>query len=318
MCLGLFLYVKAKHHKGATYYVGMDDKTPQYILEELDQLLKETPVVPSYSENLDDPEYTQQYIEMQTLSSVTDMNVELIVETASKMITTHCKQTFQLCSIGCGDGEFDKRVLTRLTKTFPNVDLQYVGVDVNELSCQTARETLKPIQGVKVEVMQCDLQQLSPGDLKSCDLIIMVHVLYYVEAIQPVLSYTLKLLKPAGCLVIVNAHRYPLSELYDRFWLHEQKKPLWFSDSILNVLEKMAITYHVEVSQGPCDVSHCFKRGFEHPSDHYFLDHITHTKMRKHSPTVVQTCIDYLSSIAEGKPEKYILTEVSDVIFIKN
>lgn len=312
------MYVKVKHHKGATYYVGMDDKTPQDILEELDQLLKETPVVPSYSENLDDPEYTQQYIEMQTLSSVTDMNVELIVETASKMIATHCKQTFQLCSIGCGDGEFDKRVLTKLTKAFPNVDLQYVGVDVNELSCQTARETLKLIQGVKVEVTQCDLQQLGPGDLKPCDLIIMVHVLYYVEAIQPVLSYTLKLLKPAGCLIIVNAHRYPLSELYDRFWLHEHKKPLWFSDSILNVLEKMAITYHVEVSQGPCDVSHCFKRGFEHPSDHYFLDHITHTKMRKHSPTVVQTCIDYLSSIAEGKPEKYILTEVSDVIFIKN
>ena len=312
------MYVKVKHHKGATYYVGMDDKTPQDILEELDQLLKETPVVPSYSENLDDPEYTQQYIEMQTLSSVTDMNVELIVETASKMIMTHCKQTFQLCSIGCGDGEFDKRVLTKLTKAFPNVDLQYVGVDVNELSCQTARETLKLIQGVKVEVTQCDLQQLGPGDLKPCDLIIMVHVLYYVEAIQPVLSYTLKLLKPAGCLIIVNAHRYPLSELYDRFWLHEHKKPLWFSDSILNVLEKMAITYHVEVSQGPCDVSHCFKRGFEHPSDHYFLDHITHTKMRKHSPTVVQTCIDYLSSIAEGKPEKYILTEVSDVIFIKN
>lgn len=312
------MYVKVKHHKGTTYYVGMDDKTPIDILEELDQLLKETPVVPSYSENLDDPEYTQQYIEMQTLSSVTDMNVELIVETASKMIATHCKQTFQLCSIGCGDGEFDKRVLTKLTKAFPNVDLQYVGVDVNELSCQTARETLKPIQGVKVEVTQCDLQQLGPGDLKPCDLIIMVHVLYYVEAIQPVLSYTLKLLKPAGCLIIVNAHRYPLSELYDRFWLHEHKKPLWFSDSILNVLEKMAITYHVEVSQGPCDVSHCFKRGFEHPSDHYFLDHITHTKMRKHSPTVVQTCIDYLSSIAEGKPEKYILTEVSDVIFIKN
>ena len=315
----MFLYVALQPHKGTiTLCVGMDGKKPQDILEELDQLLKEAPVIPSYSENLDDPEYTQQYIEMQNLSSVTDMNVELIVETASEMITTQRKQTFQLCSIGCGDGEFDKRVLTRLTKAFPNVNMQYLGVDVNELSCQTARETLKPIQGVKVEVMQCDLQKLSPGDLKPCDLIIMVHVLYYVETIQPVLSYTLKLLKPAGCLMIVNAHRYPLSELYDRFWLHEHKKPLWFSDTILNVLDKMGIAYRVKVSQGPCDVSHCFKRGFEHPSDHYFLDHITHTKMRKHPPTAVQTCIDYLSSIAEGKPEKYILTEVSDVIFVKN
>ena len=121
-----------------TLCVGMDGKKPQDILEELDQLLKEAPVIPSYSENLDDPEYTQQYIEMQNLSSVTDMNVELIVEAASEMITTQWKQTFQLSSIGCGDGEFDKRVLTRLTKAFPNVNIQYLGVDVNELSCQTA------------------------------------------------------------------------------------------------------------------------------------------------------------------------------------
>lgn len=296
----------------------MDGKTPQVILEELDQLLEESPIVPSYGEDMDDPEYTQQYIEMQKLSSVTDKNVDLIVETASEMITTQHMKTFQLCSIGCGDGEFDRRILSRLTTAFPNVRLQYVGVDVNEVSCQTARELLKQIQGVEVEVKRRDLQQLNPGDLSPSDLIIVVHVLYYVEAIQPVLSYTRKHLKPTGYLIIVNAHRYPLSELYDRFWLHEHKKSLWFSDTIIKILDEMGIEYRLKVSQGPCDVTHCFKGGFKNPSDLYFLDHITHTKMRKHPPVVVQKCIDYLSSIAEGKPEKFILTEVADVIFVQN
>ena len=296
----------------------MDGKTPQVILKELDQLLEESPIVPSYAEDMDDPEYTQQYIEMQKLSSVTDKNVGLIVETASKMITTQHMQTFKLCSIGCGDGEFDRRVLSRLTASFPNVNLQYIGVDVNEVSCQTAQELLKQIQGVKVEVKRSDLQQLNPDDLGPSDLIIMVHVLYYVEAILPVLLYATKHLKPSGYLIIVNAHRYPLSELYDRFWLHEHKKSLWFSDSIIEILDEMGIEYHLEVSQGPCDVTHCFKGGFKSPSDHYFLDHITHTKMRKHPPMVVQKCVDYLSSIAEGKPEMFVLTEVADVIFVQN
>ena len=296
----------------------MDGKTPQVILKELDQLLEESPIVQSYAEDMDDPEYTQQCIEMQKLSSVTDKNVGLIVETASKMITTQHMQTFKLCSIGCGDGEFDRRVLSRLTASFPNVNMQYIGVDVNEASCQTARELLKRIQGVKVEVKRRDLQQLNPDDLSPSDLIIMVHVLYYVEAIQPVLLYAMKHLKPSGYLIIVNDHRYPLSELYDRFWLHEHKKSLWFSDSIIEILDKMGIEYHLEVSQGPCDVTHCFKRGFKSPSDRYFLGHMSHTKMRKQPPMVVQKCIDYISSIAEGKPETFVLMEVSDVIFVQN
>ena len=53
------------------------------------------------------------------------------------------------------------------------------------------------------------------------------------------------------------------------------------------------------------DLTDCFKNEFKEPHHKYLLDFFTHTRLDRYPPAVAQTCIDYLSSVAIGKPEEY-------------
>ena len=126
------------------------------------------------------------------------MTIEYVVEKACHSIRTRPGLLFRICSIGCGDGRFDKGVLSRISEQFPDTKLQYLGVDVNELSCQRARELLAPLSNVEVEVHTTDIQQLDVADIQRFDLVIVVHVLYYMTSLEAVLSTVLRMIKPDG------------------------------------------------------------------------------------------------------------------------
>ena len=126
------------------------------------------------------------------------MNIDHIVEKAYHLLRTRPGPLFRICSIGCGDGRFDKEVLTRVSEQFPDTRLQYIGMDVNEFSCQRARELLAPLSNVEAEVHTRDIQQLDIADIQSFDLVIAVHVLYYVTSLEAVLSTVLQMIKPNG------------------------------------------------------------------------------------------------------------------------
>ena len=71
-------------------------------------------------------------------------------------------------------------MLSRISEQFPDTKLQYFGVDVNELSCQRARELLAPLSNVEAKVHTRDIQQLDVADIQPFDLVIAVRVLYYI------------------------------------------------------------------------------------------------------------------------------------------
>ena len=61
------------------------------------------------------------------------MNTDSIVEKAFEMLTVKPATTLSLCSIGCGDGRFDKVVLTKLLSKLPDLTIHYLGMkrDIN-------------------------------------------------------------------------------------------------------------------------------------------------------------------------------------------
>ena len=216
------------------------ERQPEQILEELNRLLE---VSPSYTDDTNDPDYTLQHKQMQKAGSKNrENNINYVVKQASEMIAANQSKTFRLGSIGCRDGSFGKEVLTQLLEKYPNLDLYYIGVDVNEISCQIAQEQLSSLKGVQFEILEKDFQHVRPADIEPCDLVIAVHILYYVASLKTALSCALKLTKQSGCLMIVNAHQYPLNEIYHRFWLQENKRPLWYTH---NIVEEMGIGYHL-------------------------------------------------------------------------
>ena len=290
----------------------LTQRQPKQILEELDRLLEENTLSPSYTDSMNDPDYTLQHKQVQKACNKSVKNdINYVVEQASKMIAANKSSTFCLGSIGCGDGGFDKEVLTQLLEKYPNLDLHYIGVDVNEMSCQIAREQLSPLKGVRFEILAKDFQHVSPADIEPCDLLIAVHVLYYVASLKTALSCALKVIKRSGCLMIINAHRDQLNEIAYRFWLQEHKRPLWYTHDIKNVLEEMGITYHLQASSGPFIISQ-----FQSPSDLYLLNFLAHAKLDRYPPIVAQKCIEYFYSIAEGKPEMLLLTQEADIFYI--
>lgn len=119
-------------------------------------------------------------------------------------------------------------------------------------------------------------------------------------------------------LIAVTKSRSPNSELYWRFWLHEHKWPLQFSDSIIESLNTLGENYEVELVEGCNDMTGCFKNNFKEPQHKYVLDFLAHTKIDRYPPAVIQTCIDYLSSVANGKPEQYKVPRTTAVIICRN
>ena len=96
--------------------------------------------------------------------------------------------------------------------------------------------------------------------------------------------------------------------MYENMW------PLKLSDFILCGLDHLGIKYEVSSVEGANDMTESFKDNFQQPRHKYLLDFVTHTKMDRYPPVVAQTCIDYLSSVAQGKPEQYKVPRMTFII----
>jgi SAM-dependent methyltransferase len=197
-----------------------------------------------------------------------------------------------------------------------------MGVDVNEVSCQRARELLAPLSNVEAEVLVRDIEQLDVADIKPFDLVIAVKILYYVNSLEAVLSNAIRMTKPSGLLVVIHANKSPANnttsgELYHRFWLHEHKRPLWFTPSITQALDSLGVSYTRDSTAGVIDLTSCFMGGFQQPNHKRILDFMAHAKLSSYPPAIAETCIQYLSSIAYGKPEKFLIPHIADVLLIE-
>ena len=125
-----------------------------------------------------------------------------MAEKACQLIPIKSTQTstFRIFSIGCGDGRFDIKILETIIDRFPDLKIQYIGTDIDEKFCQEARELLGALENVEVEILVLDFEQMDLSNVKvpPCDLVLAVHIFYYIRDINKALSVAQSLRKPDG------------------------------------------------------------------------------------------------------------------------
>ena len=81
----------------------------------------------------------------------------------------------------------------------------------------------------------------------------------------------------------------------------------------------MEVTYTMETpSKLPLDMTQCFKEEFNSPSHRIVVDFISQTKMAQYPASVFQVSIDYLYSIAEGKPDQVVVDHAVQWLVVKH
>lgn len=116
--------------------------------------------------------------------------------------------------------------------------------------------------------------------------------------------------------IIVTAAQNPINELFRRFWFHENKCNVNFAHNVSDNLMQLNIPYKEEEIICNLDFTKCFMNGFQDQRDMWILDFVTHSMLSKYPLPVQETCIQYISSIAQGKPDKYIVERNAQIIIL--
>ena len=117
-------------------------------------------------------------------------------------------------------------------------------------------------------------------------------------------------------IIVIAESQSANSQLYRQFWYHEHKWPIKMSDSITESLDTLGIKYEMDKLEGDVDCTESFKDGFTKSHQKYILDFLTQTKLDHYPPAVTQTCIDYFSLVAKGKPEQYRIPRTTAIITV--
>ena len=113
------------------------------------------------------------------------------------MLQRKATKSFRIFSIGCGNGTFDIKMLQTITERFPDVKVSYTGMDIDKKSCEQARELLGAVKNVEVEIIAQDFQEVD-FNIPPCDLVLAIHVFYYMRDITKALVNTKKFRKQDG------------------------------------------------------------------------------------------------------------------------
>ena len=113
----------------------------------------------------------------------------------------------------------------------------------------------------------------------------------------------------AGCMfILLTTPNTPGTiHFYCRFWLHEHGWPMKLSDVATETLDTLGIEYKTDVIDGELDLTECFRDGFQKPHQKLFLDFIFHTRLECYPLEISQLCVEFLTSVAVGKPDQYII-----------
>ena len=100
--------------------------------------------------------------------------------------------------LGCGDGVF-----TLLLAELPPPSSKVYAVDRDAAALNVLQRKLGQVEtAVNVHTLQADFTQ--PLDLPPLDAILMANSLHFVHDKEPVLRRICDLLRPGGCLVIIE------------------------------------------------------------------------------------------------------------------
>ena len=133
-------------------------------------------------------------------SAVTEQACQVLVGSQTSRTSA---EPFRILSIGCGDGTFDAQILAAMMSRHPDIKIHYTGLDIDKETCQKATEALSVLKTndkVEIKMLTMDFEDIDSvkAELSPCDLVLAVHVLYYVEDIKKALTDAQMLTKTNG------------------------------------------------------------------------------------------------------------------------
>ena len=127
---------------------------------------------------------------------------ELVAVKTCHLLKQSATNSFRILSIGCGNGLADWSMLQIVTERFPDIEINYIGVDIDEKCCEQAREKLNSLRNVKAETFVLNFEQTdcSKADIPLCDLVLAEHIFYYMRDVNKAIGNAHKLMKPNGMI----------------------------------------------------------------------------------------------------------------------
>ena len=128
--------------------------------------------------------------------AVTKRACQLLTESrASRMSLSSSAhlEPFRVLSIGCGDGTFDAKILQAMINEYPDTKIHYTGIDIDKEVCEKAVEelgALKASDEVEIKMIAMDFEEIDSikDEILPCDLVLAVHVLYYLKDFRKALT----------------------------------------------------------------------------------------------------------------------------------
>ena len=111
-------------------------------------------------------------------------------------------------------------MLQTITERFPDVKVSYTGMDIDKKSCEQARELLGAVKNVEVEIVIEDYQEIdsSKFNIPPCDLVLAIHVFYYMRDITKALIDAQKFRKEDGMYMYLSSDRVTLGACVIGLW----------------------------------------------------------------------------------------------------
>ena len=113
--------------------------------------------------------------------------------TESQASRTSTAEPFRILSISCGDGTFDVKILQAMISKDPDIKIHYTGIDIDEEVCEKAKGeliTLKARHEVEIKMLAMDFEDIDTvkAEITPYDLVLAVHVLYYMKDLRKALT----------------------------------------------------------------------------------------------------------------------------------
>ena len=298
----------------------MDSRT---VLQKLESLLQELPERPKSYGDMNDPDYTEEFIdymecEREVAESVRKYLSTRICQLQEAISGVH-DRPLRICSVGCGHGVTDKKYLTEVAEKFPQVVIQYVGVDTNAAMCSLARKNLSnlPYETTIINANILDIDTKSPPiSEQRFDLVLLAHSTYYFDKLEPLFEKLTSITRSGGEIQIIVAAGSPEWRLAPLFFDREIKFPFRIAADLVGELNKLGLKYTELVLPGQLNVAPYVKERFSSRSGRNVLNFICHTKLEQYPPEVTALCIEYLTDLYKGG-QKQIKFDASAAIAIR-
>ena len=162
-----------------------------------------------------------------------------------------------ICSIGCGDGEADYKVLSKVSEVLPNAVVNYFGIDINSTSCAQTETKLANLPYKSIVINQ-GIEDVDPESLPKFDMVIAAHVHYYVKDRKILFDKALELTKAGtGEVEVIAARSTPIWHLYNSLG-----HPQCFSDTLMKEFEEMRLQFTTKNLPGVANFSRCVAGNF--------------------------------------------------------